>query len=203
MMAQVACVVEGHGEVESVPIILRRIVGEIDPTIYVDVTRPIRIPRSRLVKPGEVERAVLLANAKIGSGGGILVLVDADDDCPALLGPDLLHRARAVLPEGLLSVVLAKYELEAWFLAAAASIAGHRGLPAPLAPPAAAEGIRNAKNWIAERMPAGRGYSETLDQPALAATFNLAEARASASFDKLVREVNRWLASGIVRPQGA
>lgn len=31
---QIASIVEGHGDVETLPILIRRIVGEIDPSVY-------------------------------------------------------------------------------------------------------------------------------------------------------------------------
>jgi hypothetical protein len=121
----------------------------------------------------------------------VLVLLDADDDCPAQLGPRLLTWAgRGNLP---VSVVLAKVEFEAWFLAAAASIAGHRGLCEPLVPPADPEAVHDAKGWLSRNMLEGRRYSETLDQPALAAMFDLDQARRADSFDKFHREVRRLL----------
>jgi len=83
-------------------------------------------------------------------------------------------------------------EYEAWFLSAAASLRGKRGLPEDLASPPAAELIRDAKGWLSDRMP--RGYSPTTDQPALTAAFDLAEARHASSFDKLVRELAKLLA---------
>jgi hypothetical protein len=53
--------------------------------------------------------------------------------------------------------------------------------------------IRDAKGWIRDRMPQGRKYRETLDQPALAAVFDLNAARSSDSFDKYYREVVRLI----------
>src|SRR5579859_3423474 len=128
---QVSCVVEGHGEREAVPTLIRRI-GHAHQVIA-NVSQPIRISRSRLVKKDELEKAVTLAAMRLTGPGGVLVLVDADDDCPAELGPQMLAwAAGGNLP---VSVVLAKVEFEAWFLAAATSIAGHRGLCKPLVPP--------------------------------------------------------------------
>jgi len=183
-------VVEGHGEVESAPILVRRIAESLARACT--VLRPVRVPRSNIVKAGELERAVTLLGHKVGHGGAILVLADADDDPACTLGPALLRRARDARPDRRVGVVLAVREYEAWFLAAAASLGGKRGLIDPLAPPAAAETIRNAKGWLDERM--ARRYSPTTDQPALSQVFDLAQARSSASFDKLIRELSRLLA---------
>ncbi len=83
----IACIVEGHGEVEAVPILIRRIVERIDPSLFVRIQRPLRITRSQLLRPRELERAIELAARQVGPQGGILVLIDSDDDCPAELGP--------------------------------------------------------------------------------------------------------------------
>lgn len=185
------CIVEGHGEGEAFPIVLRRLAEALSPNTEFFVERPIRIPRGRLVKQGEIERAVELLARRVGPRGAVFVLVDADDDCPAVLGPNLLARAKAARSDRGISVVLAKREFEAWFLAAAASLRGCRGLRADLTAPATPETIRDAKGWLSERMAAP--YREVLDQPALAAKFDLDAARAAPSFDKLVRDVQRLI----------
>lgn len=185
----VGLVVEGHGEVKAAPVLFRRLAYEIDPTVSLEVLPPIRKPRGSLLnKQGELERAVELAALKVRPRGGVFVLVDSDDDCPAELAPRLLARAE-VAGMGLpVSVILPQREFEAWFLVAAESIRGKRGLPADLAPPQDPEEIRGAKGWLRERMH-GRVYSETIDQPALAAIFDLNQARAAKSFDKCCREL--------------
>lgn len=182
-------IVEGHGEVEAVPILLRRIAAQIDPGEHLEVPRPIRTKRQRLVKPGELEKSVELAGRQTGPDDGILVLLDADSDCPRDLGPSLLNRAVATRRDRAISVVLAKAEYEAWFLAAAQSLAGRRGLDPAIVSPPDPEAIGDAKGWLRNRMPARKPYSETLDQPALTTVFDLNAARTAPSFEKLWREV--------------
>ncbi|PKO21594.1 MAG: hypothetical protein CVU38_13910 [Chloroflexi bacterium HGW-Chloroflexi-1] len=197
---RLACIVEGHGEVQAVPVLLRRLASALDPTLALQVEQPIRITKSKLLQAGELERAVELAARKVGGGGAILILLDSDEDCPALLGPNLLGRASAVRGDVPISVVLAKHEFEAWFLAAAESLRGRRGLRTDLAPPAQPETVQGAKEWLADRMTGDRHYVETLDQPALAAIFDLAAARRADSFDKCWREMNRLITEITVRP---
>lgn len=181
-------VVEGHGEVKAAPILLRRIAAEIDPSATLEILQPIRRSRASLVKPGELERAVELAARKARPDGSVLVLLDSDEDCPARLAPDLLRRGRSAglgLP---VSVILPRREFEAWFLAAAESLRGQRGLPLDLVPPQNPGEIRGAKEWLRDRM-RGHVYSPTIDQPALAAMIDLHQARTAASFDKCYRDL--------------
>ena len=188
-MHRIATIVEGHGEVEAVPILLRRIAGRVAPGIALDVPRPIRVKRHQILKVEELERAVALAGGRAGPHGSILVLLDADDDCPAELASRLLHCAGRSRPDRPIRVVLAKAEYESWFLAAAASIAGQRGIDENVSPPRDSETIRDAKGWLSARMPPGRRYRETLHQAALTARFDLDSARAAPSFDKMWRDL--------------
>jgi hypothetical protein len=115
--------------------------------------------------------------------------LDCDDSCPADKGPELLKRAKKARGDLPISVVLAKREFEAWFLAAAESLRGQRGLTADLSAPMAPEGIRGAKEWLASQMSHGLSYSESSDQSALTAVFDLTAARRADSFDKCYREI--------------
>ena len=91
--------------------------------------------------------------------------------------------------------VLPKAEYEAWFLAAADSIAGQHGIDASTTPPDDPESIQGAKEWLGARMPRGQRYRATLHQAALTAIFDLDAARAAPSFDKLWRDVSELLGS--------
>src|SRR5436305_12240010 len=118
MPVDLAYIVEGDGDLQAVPIAIRKIVQEINPGLGLKI-HPLRVPRNKLVKPGELERSIELAARRAGSGGAILVVLDSDDDCPAALGPELLARARKIRSDLPISVVLAKREFEAWCLASA------------------------------------------------------------------------------------
>lgn len=192
-MIRLGLIVEGHGDVEAAPILVRRIAAEVLPGVALDVGRPIRIGRQKLIRPDELERAVELAARKLGGDGGIVILVDADDSCPGELGPALLERARAIRSDLPISVVLAKREFEAWFLAAAASLRGNRSLSEHLEPPEDSEAVRGAKEWLGRHMAGDRSYRETRDQAALAARMDLGAARSAPSFDKWCRDLEALL----------
>jgi hypothetical protein len=190
---QIVSIVEGRGEIEAVPILLRRLLLLAPPGQPWDVQPAIRIPRGRLLKVGELERAVDLAGRRVGGKGLVLVVLDSDDDCPAELGPRLSQRAASGRFANVL-VVLAKREFEAWLVAAAESIAGKRGLPEDLSAPQDPEAIRGAKEWLSDRMGASGRYSPTLDQPALTAEFSIEAARArSPSFERCCRRIETFL----------
>ena len=193
MTVKIGCIVEGHGEVEAVPILIRRVAERHYPELMTVIPTPIRIPRNKVFKVGELERAVGLAVRSIKGQGAIFIILDSDGACPAELGPALLHRASQARSDLPIAVVIAKNEFEAWFLAAAESLRGRRGLRNDLNPPDNPEGIRGAKEWLSYQMEGSRTYSETQDQPALAAFFDLEQARQADSFDKCYRDIARLL----------
>jgi hypothetical protein len=190
-------IVEGHGEVRAVPLLISRVAREICNKDYVEVLRPHRVPKGKMVAQGAraLQDAVAFGKLKIsqtGMPGAILVLLDADDDCPAELGPGLLDQiSRPDVPIG---VVVAQREYETWFLAGAQSLRGHRGVSVTAVPPVDPEGIRGAKQHFERHLLVpGAAYQETVDQPAFTAALGLAEARTAPSFDKLCRDLCRLL----------
>jgi hypothetical protein len=194
MPVRIGCIVEGHGECESLPILIRRIATLFDPALEVRIPHPVRIPKSKLLRPGELERAVDLAGMSVEGNGGILVVLDSDDDCPAALAPVLLDRVRSARGDLPCAVILPNREFETWFLAAAPSLRGCRGLPDDLESPPDPEMIRGAKEWLSARVRTG-AYSGNVDQASFTAVFDIELARRSPSFDKCYREVIRLLES--------
>ena len=184
-------VVEGKGEDEALPLLIRRICNELFGVFAVATTRPVRTAKSKLVRPGELERAIRLAQFANEMGGPVLVVLDADDDCPAELGPRLKLRALPIAQHCGVSIVIPKYEFETWFLTAAKSLGGYRGLREGLLAPPDPMAVRGAKEWLSRDMEPGRKYSPTVDQAALAAHMDLKAARSCRSFDRLCREIER------------
>lgn len=136
---------------------------------------------------GEVEAVPLL----IRRWWAVLVLVDADDDCAAELGRSLRERARQARADHDIAVVLPVREFEAWFLASAESLGGHRGLPVQLEAPRDPEAVRDAKGWLSARMPMGRAYGPQVDQAALAQALDFRLAERAGSFRKFMRDLER------------
>ncbi len=188
-MITIASIVEGDGEVAALPVLLRRLGAWLSPEVGIELPPPIRVRRdSFLNRPEEFRRHVLLAAAKCGDNGWILVLLDADDACPADLGPQVLQRVCAIVPHRRVSVVLANREYEAWFLAAAGSLHGQRGFAFDDPPDFDPERPRDAKGWLGVRMASGK-YRPMSDQPAFSALIDLQQAfDGSRSFRKLCGE---------------
>ncbi|BBL74016.1 DUF4276 family protein [Methylomagnum ishizawai] len=190
-MTKVSPIVEGDGEVRALPVLLRRLALWLSPDQWIDVLNPIKTRRDRFLnRDEEFRRMLLLAAAKCGDSGWILILLDADDDCPAQLGAEVLERAKQVVPHRRVSVVIANREYEAWFIAAALSLDGKRGFcfsGQPIDP----EINRDAKGWIKQRKRDGR-YDEINDQSAFSQLIDLEQARRnSRSFRKLCDEWKR------------
>lgn len=133
----------------------------------------------------------------VADDAAVLILLDADDDCPAELGPALLSVARSVaLASVPVAVVVARAEYESWLLAGLEGLRGRRGVREEATAPVDPESVRGAKEYLQQQMEPGRYYSETVDQPALTQMLDLERARKrSPSFDKLWREVERLAAS--------
>jgi hypothetical protein len=184
----IAPIVEGHGDAEAVPVLLRRLVGD-----RATILRPFRLPRGRLAKEVELTRAILHTVNSVQPVHGILVVLDADDDCPAELGTRLSACAQARCRGSRVAVVAAVREFEAWFLAAATSLQAVGKLPSGIDPVRDPEGVRDAKGWLSAAL--GRRYSEVLDQPAFAALFDVDEAMRAPSFAKLRRDLARILSA--------
>ena len=194
---RIACIVAGHGEVTSLPILLARLWYAEFAGEFLDIVRPpIRQPRDRLAqnKDDALVRAVELAAAKLkGSSIAvdselILVLIDADDDLPCELGPKLVDIARDARPDKSISCVIANVEYETWFVACARSLSRFLELEEGEIPNDP-ESERMGKGWVEKRF-RGVKYSETVDQAKMTAHMDLQMCRKqSKSFDKLCRDV--------------
>jgi hypothetical protein len=178
-------IVEGHGEVSAVPVLLRRLIAEAE-AYRIKVNPPIRSKQSQLLKQDGLRRWVQLA-MKQEDCRGILILFENEDGCPKELGPKLQAWARAESGALPCTVALAHREYEAWFLASVESLRGKRGIRRDAESHPQPESVRDAKGALEERMESGSFYSETADQVALSALFDMKAAYSkSRSFRHLV-----------------
>lgn len=184
----IVAIVEGHGEAEAVPVLVRKLA--LASHGYAEV-KPHRVKRQRVVKPGELEKALEFAAMQPGCSG-ILLVLDADTDCPATLGPELLERCTATVGHLPVGVVLANHEYEAWILAGIEGVRGQRGIADDASPPPSPDDVRSPKSAL-EAMMGGRSYLETDDQAAFSERMDTdaayARSRSFRKFDKEMRQV--------------
>lgn len=177
-------IVEGHGDVEAVPVLLRRLQALNNSGF--GVNRALRFPRSRIIQESGLRYAVEIA-MKMPACAAILILIDADDDCPKELGPALAVCARAAAGRIPCDVVLANKEYESWFLASFDSLR-EKYFRTDAVITAEPELIRGAKERVEQYMPQNVAYVERKHQPAMTALFDFNQAALrSRSFRKLVK----------------
>jgi hypothetical protein len=188
-------IVEGHGEVDAVPVLLRKIAGECFDIWDPPILRPGRYPAGRLIRkdgdqwvPGpDCEKAG--GHARNEGATAILALLDLDDDCAKEVSnfvAPVISNATGIHPSGL---VFASREYEAWFLASAETMA--ENTPAFPEDP---ESVRDAKGHLERHLRLEYPYVERTDQPAYSSRIDphIAFAR-SRSFRKLVKEFRHLL----------
>lgn len=189
-MPKLVPIVEGDGEKTAVPLLLRKI-------LYSEINRyDIQVSqaknangRGNLTKEGGLERFIKYA-WKEPDCGAIVVLLDAENECPEYIAKDFFFRIEAMGVLFPVVIVVAKRMYETWFIASISSIAGHSDLPLALTPPDDAEEVRNAKRWIEQHFPAGRAYKETQDQEELTNLLDVTLARSSRSFRRLLHAID-------------
>lgn len=206
-MRNIVPVVEGPGDVEATPVLIRKILTDHIKCYDIAVSKPKRAGgRSALDRAGGIEKFIEYASITPNCGG-ILVLVDADDDCAPEWAEGICVRCKQVGVDVPIVVVCAVREYEAWFLASLDSIKGNsiRG-SLTFNQDAYFEGnleeIRGVKEWITHQLPPGRAYKETTDQASMSARTDIPVALSnSRSFRRLchaIEELQSAMNSGSV-----
>jgi hypothetical protein len=185
----IAPIVEGHGDVPAVRVIVTRIGLELLGGMWIDVAQPFRLDSGKMRKPDELAKAIRFAAARVQGSGGVLVLRDGDDadiDCAVQLA-EMLRPDQALVPVGV-EIVVAYQEYESWFLAAADSLRAHPDVRNDAVAPSNPEGRRDAKRELERLML--ESYKETRHQPKFSALFDLKTAsQNSRSFRRMVHAV--------------
>jgi hypothetical protein len=170
---KLVCIVEGHGEVAAIPCLCSKILVQLEAwTWHVDPT-PFRQPKSQLIREAGLERAIDLA-VRSREADAVLVVCDADDDCPAQWSETA---ATVFATRGNGGAVMAMREYESWLLSSVVRQArsGNRAI----------EQIRDAKGHLEQYV---KGYLPTLHQLQLTRSLEIDTVWSlSDSFDKLIR----------------
>jgi hypothetical protein len=209
---------EGHGELDALPVLVRRLLQEkgTESSLYVD-EKVIRTSPSQLVKWNKAEKKpdlsewtnrILLA-ARRRETGAVLAVYDGDlphfpagSSTPFCAGKAAHLMAEAAVRAGAgnrfsLAVVFACAEYETWLVAGAESLAGRRlpdgrpGLPIGVGFPGG-DPESHGKRWLEEKFP---GYRPTRDQGILTELVDLKSVRARnlRSFKRLEHALEQLL----------
>ncbi len=171
-------IVEGHGEQEATPVLIRRLLIEQYQRYDFPTIRASKATsNAEIIMPGGVERYLELYRNSPDCKG-VVVLLDAEREhraCPPGLAHHLAQRTKALQLKFPVVVVCAACEYESWFLYNL-----HTKIRDRLNPDVAYEGDPEmecgAKGWLARHMPPGRAYKEIIDQPAMTAHIDIPHA---------------------------
>jgi len=189
-------VVEGHGELESVEILIRKIANAGSCQRAFLCLKPMRVRRDLFLKcdaEGEFGKKLQVAAKHIrGKEGLILILLDAEEDCPAELADRIRSGAAPLIGDVQLSVVLAKRMFENWLAASAHTLTKNERFRKELTAPEKPEEI-SGKTWIKRSLLPYVAYSEPVDQPAFTRLLDPEAASRCRSFRKLTKEIQSAL----------
>ena len=195
-MVAIVPVVEGAGDAAAFPALLVRILQKRYNRHDVFVAQgPAKVVkangRPNLVT--KLEKFLQYAQNK-PECGAILVLVDADIDCPVEFAEQLSQRSRQIGIRYPVQIVCARRAYESWFLASLDTIKGLYGISNTAALAGNAEDVPNPKQWISDQMPRGQAYKETIHQASLSRAIDLDMAYGNArSFRRLCHAVEQLL----------
>lgn len=180
-MPKLVPIVEGDGEVMAVPVLLYKLLHAMN-RYDLQVAPPKNAHgRHNLQKPNGLEKFVKHA-WKERECGAIVILLDAEEECPVDVIKDFFKRVTALGVLHPVVIVCAKRMYETWLLASSETI----GLPIESTLAKDPESVKNPKRLFNEHFPPGRIYKETEDQVAMTNKLDTALAKErSRSFRRL------------------
>lgn len=195
-MNAIVPVVEGDGDAAAVPGLLRRLLVEKFNRYDIQVghgSRGVVKANGRPKLENRLDRFLRHAQNKPGCGA-ILILVDADVDCPVTFARQLFQRCQQIGAKCPVQVVCAHRSYESWFLASLDTIKGRHGIPASATLSGRVEDVSRPKHWLSRQMPPGQAYKETTHQASLTQHIDLDSAyRNSRSFRRLCHALEQLM----------
>lgn len=188
MSRRIAAVVEGHGEVKAVPILLRRIAEDLG--VYdCEIRTPHRIGRDHMTGAKMVS-AVRIQRAVVGEDGLVIVLYDSDDDEPEATIEATITALRSASCDA--AVFVAVREFESWLLADIESLRGSDSIRDDASFDDDPERPRDAAGRLEDLMT--ESYKKTLHQARFRARLDLQRAaEASPSLRRFIDGVSTAL----------
>lgn len=207
-MRKLHLLVEGAGDAQAAPVLLRRLLHEthgrydwlVESKHVMQVHSLVRLQKD-LYK--------YIEHLRGKDCDGAMILLDLEDQLPCQEAPALAEAIAALQPLPFpVVVVFACKEYEAWFLASMASLAAGSALFADgLTYPNDPEAKRGAKEWLDRHMPTTK-YKEVLHQEQFTYLLDFEQARCALSFCRLERALQELLTAvdakageGLVSPR--
>lgn len=171
-MPNLLLVVEGHGELEAAPVLVRRIFNELfgEFDVDIDVQRRRCLAHLRANEWSNFKRYLAAA---FNEGTPILWILDADDECAVDCASEMVEIANLVGLRQPFAVAFWIREWETMFLYDWVNLRSAIGAIGQNGPPADPEQIRGAKEWITAQLPKNVIYKETVDQTRLSARVSI------------------------------
>lgn len=220
-MKSIVLCVKGDGEVEAMPVLLKKVLTSqgLSNTVGVDPASPFRVGGffGLMAKGFEPWKNKVRAAMKRKHAGGVLLILDSDvltdkqsrTSCPIEAARQLVQAASTVgagtqFP---LAVVFAKQEFESWFISAFDQLAGKQ-LPdgrhvrtTPIDPPSDPEvAPKTAKAWLSKHIDCG--YKPTRDQLVLTElltveNFRTGGCRSFARLESAIQQLAMAIKTGV------
>lgn len=197
-MKRLLAIVEGEGDLKSVPELLRRILHHHR---HFDVEVLPAHKRGDLPKiHANFENVFKMA---LKENAAILLLIDfdcKDCDCVVQSAAPFYAKARALRPEWAFKVAFMVKEFETIFLADRnATRKVLKDIPEATDFPASPESVRGAKEWLSKAMPSGIAYKETVHQVKIVSQLDLDHLREhSPSYRHLEKAVLALVADSAI-----
>ena len=198
-MMRLLPVVEGHGDLAAVPLLVRRVLHELHNRFDVEL-----LPAQRRGEWPKVKREFdRYFQAATLERAAILWVLDFDcDDCIDVDSERAwaLERAARLDPKTPIELVFLVKEFESLFLWDDSALRSAFGeLAVDVSVPANPEQVRDAKGCVSLMLPKGRAYKPTTDQARIVSRLDLAIlSECSPSFTRFLRAVE-----SLCQPQGA
>lgn len=205
---KIGLIVEGDGELKAAPKLLSKALLHIErydvsPGRTQNTGGRAKLLRSerRSAKDRRFEDYIERAYREPNEDA-VLVLLDADNDCPVTLAKQLASRVIAYGARRPTAIVVAHRMYEAWFLACGPALVGCAlpGCPAFdetfVVPNSSDKTTRGPKAHIEKHLPRDRGYKETQDPEILTSWLDIEMARQnSRSFQRFLSAVQQLLSA--------
>lgn len=165
-------IIEGHGEVEAVPVLIRKVLHHHN---YFDAVEI--LPHRRKGMPNALPDFEKNFKMALEEADAILLLLDFDCkecDCVVQSSAYFYQQAKRLRADMPFKVAFLVKEFETLFLAnPEATRKVLPKIPADLPFPIEPESVRGAKEWLSKAMPSGIAYKETVHQVKIVSQLDL------------------------------